>query len=167
MSGRCRAYVEYATKLARYCLSQTGHSTSVRSLDSDLDIICEMHDSSAFAGCLIDHFGTASQFRLTRSVVPNEPTTMANFVIDRFPIEVFGQAVPVEHQAAVVRLDVEYRLLVLAVDWLRTAVRALKQEGLKTEPAFARAPGLTGDPYEQLNAMSAWTDDQLLDVLQQ
>lgn len=133
--------------------------------DSDLDVICEVHDASAFAICLADHFSLASEFRLSRSVVHNEPTTMASFVIDGFPIEVFGQAVPVDNQAAVVHLDVEYRLLELAGDWLRSAVLALKRAGLKTEPAFTQALCLAGDPYERLYKMSAWTDDQLLDVL--
>ncbi len=132
---------------------------------SDLDIICEVHDASDFAICLQDHFGSASQFRLTRSVVRTEPTTIANFVLEGFPVEVFGQGVPVDQQAAVVHLDIEGRLLALAGDWLRPSVRALKQTGLRTEPAFALALGLTEDPFDQLYAMSAWTDDQLADVL--
>jgi Domain of unknown function (DUF4269) len=134
--------------------------------DSDLDIICEVHDASDFASCLMDHFVTRDQFRLSRAVVHNEPTTIATFVLDGFPIEVFGQAIPVDHQAAVVHLEVEHRLLVLAGESLRSTVRALKQAGLKTEPAFARALVLTGDPYEQLYTLCAWTDDQLLDVLE-
>lgn len=133
--------------------------------DSDLDIICEVHDASAFAICLRDHFAAAPQFRLTRAVVNTVPTTIANFLIDDLPIEVFGQAVPVDHQAAVVHLEVEHRLLELAGESLRATVRALKREGLKTEPAFAQALGLAGDPYEQLYAMCAWTDDRLVDVL--
>ena len=96
----------------------------------------------------------------------NEPTTIANFFIDDFPIEVFGQAVPVDHQVAVVHLEVEHRLLELAGESLRSAVRALKREGLKTESAFAQSLGLAGDPYEQLYAMCAWTDDRLVDVLE-
>ena len=134
--------------------------------DSDLDIICEVHDASAFAVCLMDHFAAAPQFRLTRGVVNNMPTTIANFFIDDFAIEVFGQAVPVDHQAAVVHLEVENRLLELAHESLRSAVRALKREGLKTEPAFAQSLGLAGDAYEQLYAMCTWTDDRLVDVLE-
>ena len=134
--------------------------------ESDLDIICEIHDASEFASCLMDHFETRDRFRLTRGVVHNEPTTIATFVLDGWPIEVFGQAIPVDHQAAVVHLEVEHRLLALAGESLRSTVRALKQAGLKTEPAFVRALALTGDPYEQLYSMCAWTDDQLLEVLE-
>lgn len=133
--------------------------------DSDLDIICEVHDASDFASCLLDQFATCDQFRLTRGVVHNEPTTIVTFVLDGFLIEIFGQAVPVDHQAAVVHLEVEQRFLALAGEPLRSSVRALKQAGMKTEPAFARALLLTGDPYDQLYTMCAWTDDQLLDVL--
>ena len=114
----------------------------------------------------MDHFASKAQFRLTRGVVHNEPTTVASFFIDGFEIEVFGQAIPVEHQAAVVHLEVEHRLLQLAGESLRTAVRALKRAGLKTEPAFAQLLGLEGDPQEQLYSISAWTDDQLVDVLE-
>jgi len=134
--------------------------------DSDLDIICEVHDATEFASCLMDHFATCDRFRLTRGLVHNEPTTMATFVMDGFLIEVFGQSIPVDQQAAVVHLEVEQRLLTLAGESLRSSVRALKQAGLKTEPAFARALALAGDPYEQLYTMCAWTDDQLLDVLE-
>ena len=132
---------------------------------SDLDIICEVIDPSRFASRLHQHFGHQPGFRLLRSVWQGQPTTIAGFALDGEQIEVFGQAVPVDLQAAVVHLEVEARLLALAGDWLRIAVRELKRGGMKTEPAFAQQLGIEGDPYQALYAMVAWSDDRLRQLL--
>ena len=44
-------------------------------------------------------------------------------------------------------------------------VAALRRSGLKTEPAFARALELDGDPYERLWTLSWREDDDLRAVL--
>lgn len=134
---------------------------------SDLDIICEVVDPSQFASCLQQHFGRQPGFRLSRSVWQGQPTTIAGFALDGEQIEVFGQAVPVDLQAAVVHLDVEARLLALAGDWLRISVRELKRGGMKTEPAFAQLLGIHDDPYQALYAMVAWSDDRLRQLFEE
>jgi hypothetical protein len=132
---------------------------------SDLDLICEVGDSLAFAHCLIDSFGALDGFRLSRQPLPGDEATIARFSAGGFPIEVFGQNTPVDQQAAVVHLDVEARLLRLGGEALRIAVHRLKMQGIGTEAAFAQELGLCGDPYVVIYQISAWPDDRLADLL--
>lgn len=53
-------------------------------------------------------------------------------------------------QGAFRHLVAEFALLQRYGDDLRKRIRALKVGGMKTEPAFAHALGLDGDPYVAL-----------------
>ena len=44
----------------------------------------------------------------------------------------------------------------------REAIRALKRDGLKTEPAFGQYFGIMGDPYAALLDLAALDDETLL-----
>src|SRR5229473_818491 len=98
-----------------------------------------------------------------------QPTGATLAILARFrslelPVEVFGQAVPVDQQRGYRHLLVEARLLELGGPRLRRAVLDLRGKGTKTEPAFAHALGLSGDPHERLWALS-WCDDAELRVI--
>ena len=80
-------------------------------------------------------------------------------------MEVFGQPLPIDRQRGYRHLLVEARLLALGGAPLRHAVSTLRRGGLKTEPAFARALELDGDPYERLWTLSWREDDDLRAVL--
>jgi uncharacterized protein DUF4269 len=60
---------------------------------------------------------------------------------------------------------VEYRILHIAGDTTRQAIRDLKKEGLKTEPAFAQYFNLEGDPYQALIELENLDDDALKEGL--
>lgn len=60
---------------------------------------------------------------------------------------------------------IEGQLLVIGGAALRERVLALKRNGLKTEPAFARVLGLAGDPYEALLGLEALPPEQLRALL--
>ncbi|MNY83296.1 hypothetical protein D3C86_2259750 [compost metagenome] len=45
---------------------------------------------------------------------------------------------------------VEYNLLSIHGEQFRQHIIELKKQGLKTEPAFAQALGIKGDPYLEL-----------------
>lgn len=77
-------------------------------------------------------------------------TVIANFFLDGFEIEIFGQNIPTRLQFAYRHLIVEYNLLNKHGEKLRQKIVELKKQGWKTEPAFALALGLTGDPYAEL-----------------
>jgi hypothetical protein len=88
---------------------------------------------------------------------------VAQFETDAFPVEVFGTARPVERQVAWRHLSVMKRL-VEAEPRLRERVRALKREGMGTEPAIAHLLGLEGDPYEAVLALEETPEEALVRV---
>jgi len=120
---------------------------------SDLDVICEVYQHGEFREVLESAFGRFLDFSLVDEQVQGLPTTICRFTFDGFPVEIFGQALPVERQNAYLHMVVEYELLCLH-QAAREAIRALKRLGYKTEPAFAKHFGLLGDPYRVLLEMA-------------
>ena len=106
--------------------------------DSDLDIICEVSDFTAFKHRLIERFHTYSDFIITDKVVSGIRRMKANFMV------------------------IEARILELYGDSFREQIVGLKRNGVKTEPAFAQALHIDGDPYERLLELYHWTDEQIL-----
>jgi hypothetical protein len=117
---------------------------------SDLDLICHAPDLAAFIGRVRELYDHLEAFRLTRERLRGVDSVVASFRHDGWGYELFAQPVPVAEQYACLHLLAEARLLATGGDEAREAIRALKRQGLKTEPAFARHFGLAGDPYEAL-----------------
>jgi hypothetical protein len=123
---------------------------------SDLDVICEVHDLAGFRRLVTRAFGRQAAFSSKRKEINALPTVVAKFQ-DRFsgfPIEIFGQPRPVTQQNAYRHMVIEARLLDWGGEPVRQEIQALKQAGLKTEPAFARYFNLAGDPYQVLLRLS-------------
>lgn len=128
---------------------------------SDLDIICGAYDLAAFRQDVADAFGDHAGFRIVQLTINDLPSVIANFVHDGFAIELFAQSRPVTAQNAYVHMVVEAQLLRIGGKEARTAIRELKRQGLKTEPAFARYFGLDGDPFATLLELAAVDDAAL------
>ena len=129
---------------------------------SDLDVLCEAPDLEVFAADVEAAYGTYDGFALGR---PDDkqgaPAVTANFSHGGFVIEIFGQPRPVAAQHGYRHMVIQARLLALNGGEFGDAVVALKQSGLKTEPAFATLLGLVGDPYTALLGLESMTDDEL------
>ncbi|WP_019913932.1 DUF4269 domain-containing protein [Paenibacillus sp. HW567] len=117
---------------------------------SDLDIICEVHDSARFSAEASGYFGHREGFCAVNRTVAGLPRTKINFVAGGWPVELFGQPLTTEKQNGYIHLLVEDRILNLLGPGFRQEVISLKIQGMKTEPAFAKLLGLAGDPYEAL-----------------
>ncbi|GLK83376.1 DUF4269 domain-containing protein [Ancylobacter defluvii] len=116
---------------------------------SDIDIVCRAPDPDAVARLMWDHFGDRQQFLLWRWRAGDRPV-VACFTAAGWPFEVFAAPRPVAEQAGWQHFRVEQRLLARGGEELRRAVMARRRAGMKTEPAFAAALGLAGDPYAAL-----------------
>jgi hypothetical protein len=118
--------------------------------NSDLDIICCFADKQEFQKSITDNFSNQRSFTIKEQPNLNTLAIVANFFLDEFEIEIFGQNIPTKQQFAYRHLIVEHNLLNKHGEKFRQQIIGLKQQGHKTEPAFALALGLTGDPYTEL-----------------
>lgn len=128
---------------------------------SDLDVICEAGDLDGFEADVRRQFGAQRAFNVKRNTHYGVPAVIARFETDAFPIEIFGQPLPVTEQAAFRHMVVEARLLEIGGDAARSAIRAMKRHGVKTEPAFAAHFGIEGDAYLALLDLFQLSDDEL------
>ncbi|SHE64460.1 DUF4269 domain-containing protein [Pedobacter caeni] len=118
--------------------------------DSDLDVICCYDDPQHFRNQLHHHFSGYPGFALREVSLNAIPSVIANFNINNWPVEVFGQAIPSRKQNAYLHMIAEYHLLMIKGEQFKTLIVELKEQGMKTEPAFAKALCIEGDPYEEL-----------------
>lgn len=118
--------------------------------NSDLDIICCFADKQEFQKSVTDNFANERSFTIREQPSLDTLAIVANFFLDGFEIEIFGQSIPTRQQFAYRHLIVEHNLLNKHGEKFRQQIIELKRQGRKTEPAFALALVLTGDPYTEL-----------------
>jgi hypothetical protein len=131
---------------------------------SDVDVLCHAPRPERLAALLWRRYGQAPGFRMWQWAGPPRPL-VASFYVVGWVVEIFGDARPVREQAGYRHFDVERRLLGLGGPPLRAAVLRSRRAGAKTEPAFAAALGLPGDPHAALFALADASDDGLRRVL--
>jgi len=113
--------------------------------NSDLDIICYVQDEVAFTKTLTNLFHNEKGFIITENSAFQ--SIKANFFMDGFEFEIFGQAIPTLRQNAYRHMLIEHQILLEKGETFRQEIISLKNQGIKTEPAFAQLLGLKGDPY--------------------
>ncbi|WP_294212645.1 DUF4269 domain-containing protein [uncultured Chryseobacterium sp.] len=120
---------------------------------SDLDIICQVDltceedflDELMFKKIVPQDVEVA----VKSMVVNGEKSIVVNFMLDGFPVEIFGQDIPPVQQNAYRHMLAEYSILKEKGDGFKQEIIQLKRQGIKTEPAFGLLLGLE-DPYEDL-----------------
>jgi hypothetical protein len=118
--------------------------------DSDLDIICEIRNHKKFSAKLRELFGNKTGFETNFHNWSGFNSIVAKFKTEHFVIEIFGQNIPTEKQNAYQHMIIEHKLLKERGEKFRKRIIKLKENGYKTEPAFAIELGLEGNPYEAL-----------------
>ncbi|MEJ8546029.1 DUF4269 domain-containing protein [Brevibacillus borstelensis] len=128
---------------------------------SDLDLIFFAEDLDRFEQIVKEEYGHLDHFAQARSEVHQVPTSITSFLHRNFWLELFAQPVPVTRQNAYRHMVIEAKLLELAGHQAAQDIRALKERGMKTEPAFAyyfRLPGK--DPYLSLLDVEMKTEEE-------
>lgn len=118
--------------------------------NSDLDIICECKNHLKFSNLLISLFQDKDDFFIDSKIYEGLKTTICQFKTTHFLIEIFAQNIPSENQNAFRHLLIEHQILLQKGEDFKAEIKSLKANGYKTEPAFAKLLGLSGNPYEAL-----------------
>lgn len=132
---------------------------------SDIDVLATAADLAGFLELAGRAFGAQTGFRSRLAQINSIESVVVNFNYDSFPFEIFAQARPTLEQDGFLHLVAEYRLLALADARFFETVRALKQAGAKTEPAFCTALGVSQDPYHYLRDLALQPDADFLRAL--
>ena len=130
---------------------------------SDIDIACQAEDLEHFSESLRKQFGDLQQFSIKQVNVSGNPAVSVSFFAHDWEIEIYCETRPVERQWGYRHFFIEHRLLELAPG-LRSTILELRELGLKTEPAFARALTLRGDPYEAMLELESKSDAELIEM---
>lgn len=129
--------------------------------DSDLDIICEVYDFEQFEREVRSHFNRYPGFAVSRKTKDSMERIKANFICEKWPIELFGQAMPTVKQNGYKHMVIEARLLKLYGNNLKERIIELKSKGMKTEPAFTQILQMDGNPYQELLKLYKYSDEEL------
>jgi len=120
---------------------------------SDLDIICEV--DLEFREDFLDDISFSRlipadvDIKVENVIINEEKSIVINFMLEEFPIEIFGQnRLPVQ-QNAYRHMMAEYRILQEKGEDFKHRIIELKRQGIKTEPAFGLLMELK-NPYEDL-----------------
>ncbi len=132
---------------------------------SDLDIICEVHDFTIFEEILHKYFSHYKDFTISRYNIKYIPSMVSNFYYNGFPVEIFAQPIKVTEQNAYRHMMVEYNMLLIAGEGAIKDIVTLKEQGIKTEPAFAQYFSLKGEPYQRLKELSYMDLNELKNFL--
>ena len=133
--------------------------------NSDLDVICEVLEHDVFEEIIKNYYGNYDDFQIEREIVRGMEASFSSFRSNGFGIEIFGQTKPVFNQNGYRHMIVEKKLLDLGGKEIKDEIRKLKQEGVKTEPAFARYLRLKGDPYEEMLKLSLLSKKELFKIV--
>ncbi|MDX2287648.1 MAG: DUF4269 domain-containing protein [Hyphomicrobiaceae bacterium] len=131
---------------------------------SDIDILCTFKDAPPFETAVQARFAHHEAFAMRRWTTGRR-AVVANFRFCGWDFEVYAEPIPVAQQYGWRHFVVEQRLLRLGGEPIRSKVLELKTAGMKTEPAFARALGLTGSGYDELLELADRSDESLLALL--
>ena len=134
--------------------------------NSDLDIICEVHEHDIFEEILWNEYKGSSSFHMSRQYIRGIETSFCGFKYNEFDIEIFGQPVPVFEQNGYCHMVIEKKILDIGGNKLKEEIKKLKRAGLKTEPAFAKYLGLKGDPFEEMLKLSLQSEEELFKLIE-
>ncbi|EJS68948.1 DUF4269 domain-containing protein [Bacillus cereus] len=121
----------------------------IDTIQSDLDIVMEVHNFDIFEKEIRSLYDSYEGFKIKKKQINNTETIKGKFQFEGFEFELFGQPRPVRNQNAYKHMIVEHMLL-MQHPHIREEVIHLKEQGLKTETAFAQVLKIDGDPYEEL-----------------
>ncbi|ATZ66950.1 DUF4269 domain-containing protein [Acinetobacter haemolyticus] len=132
---------------------------------SDIDFICHYTEAQLndLKKCL-RKYKNLDQWAL--KLCSKKPKVyICTFSYLNWDVEIYCSTQPISEQYGYRHFQVEKRLLKLANTHFKQHILMLKQKGLKTEPAFAIALSLNGNPYIAMSDLFFASDQELLTLL--
>lgn len=130
--------------------------------ESDVDVLLTSDDLKSLQKKLQGEYGKQEGFK---SYISDDSSFMvANFSFQGVPFEVYANKTQSVRQRAFKHFHIEERLLKLGEDPFRDKIISLRNQGIKTEPAFATALGLKGDPYLALLDIHSLAEEKLREL---
>jgi len=124
---------------------------AIDTASSDLDIVCQCENHNVFTDTLKKHFYTQMNFKISSFKTKNGiETTLCNFTYNEFPIEIFAQNIATIDQDAYIHMLIEHKILKVKGEIFQKKIIKLKEQGIKTEPAFAQLLNIKGNSYTEL-----------------
>ncbi|WP_374031447.1 DUF4269 domain-containing protein [Bdellovibrio bacteriovorus] len=130
---------------------------------SDVDVLINVPDLTAAETLFKKHFSGFENFKVETHAQYSAVT--ASFDFQGVPFEVFAQVKDSAKQSGNRHFLAEERLLHVGGASLGDKILALRKAGDKTEPAFAKALGLSGNPYDELLRLQKLSESELRQLL--
>jgi predicted metalloenzyme YecM len=118
--------------------------------NSDLDILLECYDLENLRNLIQDRMGYLENFEFNHIKIDDVDSLVINFIYKNVPIELFAQPIPTMKQKAFKHFQVEERILAQTNDLFKKKIFEIRNNGIKTEPAFAKALSIDKEPYLEL-----------------
>lgn len=128
---------------------------------SDVDILMGASDFEAVKQKFRESGSHLGECHFKEKELGGRSSLIVRFTFDGVPFEVVAQGEAPVRQTAYRHFLVEERLLRIGGTDFVSEIRRFRGTGEKTEPAFARALGLKGDPYIELLKLDGLSEKQL------
>ncbi|MFV8257176.1 VOC family protein [Bdellovibrio bacteriovorus] len=130
---------------------------------SDVDVLINIPDLTTAETLLKKHFSGFENFKAETHA--QYAAVTASFDFQGVTFEVFAQVKGTVKQNGNLHFLVEERLLHVGGSFLAEKILALRKAGDKTEPAFAKALNLSGNPYDELLRLQKLSESELRQLL--
>lgn len=129
---------------------------------SDIDIVLSHTNLQEIEESVLKYYSHLPGFKMNTSCTLDRDTVTAKFLWEKkIPFGLFAQKTSSFEQNGYRHFSIEERLLKIHGDSFRDKVVALRNKGLKTEPAFAKVLELKGDAYKALLELYFLSDKEL------
>lgn len=134
---------------------------NVSVVGSDVDILISGDDFELMKNIIVENFSSFLNFKFSESLVRGKQTYLAVFSYKDMQFEIFAQKTASVKQEGYLHFLAEERLLKIGGKTFANKVIEARSQGLKTEPAFAKALGLSGDSYIELLSLQKKSNQEL------
>jgi uncharacterized protein len=133
---------------------------------SDVDVVLSHTNLQEVEECFLKFYSYLPDFKIQSSCILERDTLIAQFTFNSVPFELFAQKLLSFEQNGYRHFHIEERLLKVGGTRFKQNIVNLRKAGLKTEPAFAKALALSGDPYSALSNLFFKSDEELFRLIQ-